>query len=133
MKPIYYVVIGVAALLLAAVLVTLLIVWLKKRKKPVSDPMSEETLLIESRARIARNAKTAELLCTLAGEETASLLRAAGERIAYLTPSAKEEVKRVDERLAELLAGMRAALEAGQPVDPAQIDVLLAEREIATI
>ncbi len=105
MMPVYvWIIIAVAVVLIAAAAVVLL------RKK--GGKKDERELLLESRRRVGDNAQSVDVLLVLASgkDEMTDKLKALQEKLKYLSPSADEKVKAIDEKIRQALDDVKIEL-----------------------
>lgn len=111
------------------------VIWLLTRKKSKPEEESQEKRILESRERIFVNERTVGILLTLTHvPNELEELTVLQDKIKYLTPSGKEEVKKIDEEILASLNAIKEELSAGKPLTGTEkIRTALAERALYTV
>lgn len=109
MDPIYIVLICVAVVVIVGIVLFILL----RKKKPEVSGKSRTELLQESRNRVAVNQQSVEVLYVLAEgkQDNIAEFQKIQEKLKYLTPSAEESVKEIDEKIHADLEECKSVLE----------------------
>ena len=132
MKTVWIVLIAVISAAAAGVLIFFIVKKLRKKPVPFDEPLDKD-ILVKSGEQIKYNVRLLGVIEEDARIEERGTLLALREKLCYLSPSLKEQVHGIDEKIKTELETMRAKAQSGEPIgDGKQIFRLIAERALYT-